>query len=134
MTIKARRVVATTVSMPDQVGLLAEITRLMKDDGVDLYAATVWVEDGTAHMIGVPKDIDAARKCALKNGISLKETPALRVKGDDKIGALLPVAKTLADAGINITATMAVAAGDKYAAIVMVAESDYEKACKALDI
>jgi hypothetical protein len=134
MDIKAKRVTVMSASVPDEVGLLAKIAHLWKEDGVDQAAVVAWVEDGTCHFRTAPKDLDAARACGLKVGIELKETPAIRIKGDDEVGALEPAAKALAEAGVNITSVMAVAAGEKFSAILMVADADYEKACKALGI
>ncbi len=133
MAYTAKRVVAMSASMPDEVGLLAKVAKMWKEDGVDMLAAACWVED-QAMFLGVPKDPDAGRKCAAKQGIPLKETPAIFVEGDDEAGALIPVAKKIADAGVNLTMTQAIAVHGRYAALLLVADADYEKACKALGI
>jgi hypothetical protein len=123
-----------SASMPDEIGLLAKVTKVLREDGVNLLAASAWLESGTAHFKMVPEDPDAARRCALKQGITLQEWPAIRVEGDDEPGALIPVVEKIAEAGVNLTVATAAAAGGKFSAILIVADADYEKACKALGI
>ena len=133
MAYTAKRVVAMMASMPDQVGLLAMVAKMWKADDVDMLAAAAWVED-QAMFLGVPKDPEAGRKCAAKQGVTLKETPAIYIEGDDEMGALQPVAQEFARAGINLEMTQAISVHGKFAAVLMVGDADYEKACAALGI
>jgi predicted amino acid-binding ACT domain protein len=69
-----------------------------------------------------------------KAGIRLSEAKkAFLVQGDDRTGAVLDTVSRLAEAKINITATMATAGGaGRYGLVLWVAPADYEAAAKAL--
>jgi predicted amino acid-binding ACT domain protein len=59
---------------------------------------------------------------------------AFLIQGDDRVGALVDYFVRLAEAGVNVTATDAVATGGQFGAIIWVNARDVKKAAKALGL
>ncbi len=134
MAYKAKRVWIGHLDMPDRVGLLAEAAAMWKEDGVDFRALVMYSLDGKAYIIASPKDLAAADACAAKVGLQVAKTEGIFVKGDDEMGALIPVAEALAAAGVNIVSMISAATGGKFGACFEIAPDDFERACAALSI
>ncbi len=88
-------------------------------------------EPGTA-----ARTLAALKEAAGKTGLKLSDAKkAFLIQGDDRVGAVFETVGKLAKAKINITATMATAAGGgRYGMILWVAPADYEQAAKALGV
>ena len=134
MAYEAKRVVQVKVVAPDAPGLLARVLRELRDNGLGLLSLAAWAEGGQAVFLSVPEELNKARELAMREGISMEETPAIYIVGDNEVGALVPATEALSSAGVNLVAAMAVAAGDKYGAVLVPQPDQYEQACKALDI
>jgi hypothetical protein len=128
-----RKVDYYKTEVPDKAGAGAGVLAALSGDGVNLLFFTGFPRGRKAQLDFVPKDPAAFRKAARKAGIAFTKKTAFLVQGQDRKGAVARIASTLADAGVNITALDAVAAGaGRYGAIVWVKAADVRKAAKAL--
>ena len=134
MAYEAKRVVQVKVVTADAPGLLARVLRHLRDEGVGLLSLAAWGEGGQAVFLTVPEELNKARELATREGIGMEEAPAIYIVGDNEVGALVPASEALASAGVYLKAAMAVAAGDKYGAVLVPQPEQYEEACAALGI
>jgi hypothetical protein len=131
---QVRRVVELRITVADRPGALAEFLRALREAGAGLLALAAWATDGQAVFAGVPENLTQVRQLALQGSLALQERPALYVEGDNETGALVPITDKLAAAGVDLAAVFAVAAGERYAAILIPKEPYYEAACQALGL
>jgi len=129
-----RRIDYFKAQVPDKAGVGAKILSVLSREGADLLFFTGFPRGRKAQLDFVPKDAAAFRKAARKAKISVTRKTAFLIQGEDRTGAIAGIAAKLAEAGINITAVDAIAAGgDRYGAILWVRPADVRKAAKALD-
>ncbi|MBC7287830.1 MAG: hypothetical protein H5T86_07255 [Armatimonadetes bacterium] len=134
MAYQARRVVLVKCTGPDAPGLLAQVLRALRDAGVGMISLAGWGHAGQAVLAGVPEDLNKARELAMREGVGIEEHGAIYIEGDNETGALVPVADALAAAGVNLQSAIAVAAGERYGAVLVPDPAHYEAACGALGI
>jgi hypothetical protein len=137
MTDTVRRIEYYYVKVPDEPGTAALTLGPLKQSGVNLFAYQAFpIGDKQSQLDLVPEDPAALKEAAGKAGIPLSEAKqAFLIQGDDRVGAVADTVSKLAEAKINITATMATAAGgDHYGMVLWVAPADYEAAAKALGV
>jgi hypothetical protein len=117
------------VEVADKVGKLAEVTDKLKGAGVNILALLAWVEGGRGKLMMVTSDNDKA--CQAVTGIVEKcqmgEVVCLTTPNTP--GALDPIARKLADAGINIQCIYATA-GQAQQATIVLATTDNAKAAQ----
>jgi len=119
--------------VPNKAGEGARILSALRGEGVNLLFFTGFPKGRTAQIDFVPKNGPAFRKAARKIGLAVTKKTAFLLQGKDRPGAIAEVVSKLADAGVNITALDAVAAGGaRYGAILWVKPADVRKAAKAL--
>jgi hypothetical protein len=137
MANTVRRIDYYYVKVPDEPGTAARTLGPLKQSGVNLLAYLAFpIGDKQSQLDLVPEDPAAFKVVAGKAGIPLSEAKkAFLVQGDDRAGAVVDTVSKLAEAKINITATMATAAGaGRYGLVLWVAPADYEAAAKALGV
>ncbi|GAB4244955.1 MAG: hypothetical protein OHK0028_23120 [Deltaproteobacteria bacterium] len=128
-----RKVDYFKAQVQDKPGEGARILSALQDEGINLLFFTGFPRGRKAQLDFIPEDAAAFRKAARKAGLAVEKKPAFLVQGDDRPGVVAEIASKLAEAGINITAIDAVAAGEgRYGAIVWVKPADARKASKAL--
>ena len=112
----------------------AALATMLKEAGVSLLAVHAFPVRSRVQVDVVPENARAFTSFARKAKIKISpRKKAFLVEGTDRTGALLPVFTKLADAGINITAITAIAAGRKrYGAIFWVNPKDQRRAKRAL--
>jgi hypothetical protein len=123
------------VTVPDTPGEGERILAALKESGVNLLAFLGFpLGDGQSQIDLVPEDSGSLKQAAEQAGITLSEAKrAFLLQGDDRVGAVADTTAKLADAGINLTAAAATAAGGgRYGMILWVAPADYERAATAL--
>ena len=123
------------VTVPDTPGEGQRILSALQDSGVNLLAYLGFpVGGGRSQIDLVPEDPDALKDVAEQLGAALSEAKrAFLVQGDDRVGAVADTSAQLAEAGINVTAAAATAAGSgRYGMILWVAAADYERAADVL--
>lgn len=123
------------VSVPDKPGEASRILKQLHEAGVNLLGFSGFPQGARkAQLDFLPEDPKAFAKAARKIGLSLspKKTGFL-IQGEDRPGAVAELLGKLAEAGINVTAIQAIAAGSGvYGGMLWVKAPDVRKAAKAL--
>lgn len=133
MTDVIRKVDYFKALVQDKAGEGARILSALLGEGINLLAFTGFPRGRKTQLDFVPEDGPAFRKAARKAGLEVTKNTAFLVQGDDRPGVIAEIVSKLADAGVNITALNAVAAGeDRYGAILWVKPAEVRKAAKAL--
>lgn len=130
-----RRVEYQYVVVPDRPGEGLRVLEALQREGVNLLAYLGFpVEGGRAQLDLVAEDPDALRRVAAEQGWALSSAKwAFLVQGDDRVGAAAEHLRKLSEAGVNITAAAATAAGaGRYGMILWVKPEDYERASQLL--
>jgi hypothetical protein len=112
--------------VPNRAGQGARILTELTRAGINLLAYSGFpVGGGKSQLDLVLEDMGALRRVARRNGFL--------IQGTDQVGAVHRHLQKLADAGINVTAADAVAAGQgRYGMLLWVKPRDYARAAKAL--
>lgn len=118
----------------DRPGEGAHMLKTLKKHKVNLLALTVTPTRGSSQVDLIPEDprqlVELAKKHNWK--LSNRKTGFL-AQGKDRAGVLVKLAEKLGQAGINITAIDAIAAGaDRFGAIFWVSEKDVARAAKLI--
>lgn len=135
MPDRVRRVNYCYPIVPNRAGQGARILAELKRAGVDLLAYSGFpIGGGRSQLDLVVEDLGPLRRVARKNGWRLsKVKKGFLIQGTDEVGAVHRHLQKLAEAGINVTAADAVAAGKgRYGMILWVKQRDYARAAKAL--
>jgi prephenate dehydratase len=128
-----RKVDYFKAQVPDRAGEGARILSALRDEGINLLFFTGFPRGRKAQLDFIPEDSPAFRKAVKKAGLAVERKPAFLIQGEDRPGVIAGVASKLAEAGINITAIDAVAAGGgRFGAVLWVKPADVRKAAKAL--
>jgi hypothetical protein len=129
------RVEYFVLSVDDRVGEVADLGRKLSQEGVNLLAISVFpTEGGHGQVDLVPEHPEKLTKAARKLGLVLQEPRiTFLVQGTDRAGAIGEVLARLSGGGVNMRATLGVGAGgNRYAALIWVAQEDVEKATRLL--
>ena len=133
MADSIRKVDYFKAQVPDRPGEGARILAALRGEGINLLFFTGFPRGRKAQLDFVPEDGAAFRKAARVAGLAVTKKTAFLVQGQDRTGAIADIVSKLADAGVNITALDAVAAGEgRYGAILWVKPAEVRKAAKAL--
>ena len=128
-----RKVDYFKAQVANKTGEGARILSALRGEGIDLLFFTGFPRGRSAQIDFVPKNGPAFRKAARKIGLAVTKNTAFLAQGQDRKGAIAGIVSKLADAGVNITALDAVAAGGgRYGAILWVKQAEVRKAAKAL--
>lgn len=133
MADSVRRVEYFKMAVPDKPGEGARALGTLKEAGVNLLAFSGFPRGRGAQLDFVPADAAAFRRVA--KAARWKVTGPKRaflVSGEDRVGAVAELLGKLAAARINVIATDAVCAGERYGVILWVAPRDVNRAAKAL--
>lgn len=99
---KARRVKQLSFTMPNKVGLLAEVSSAISGVGVNISSIWAYEVDGNANFVLITDSNAKAKRALVKMGIEVKEEDVVLVEMPNKPGELEKVAKKLSDSGINV--------------------------------
>ena len=128
-----RKVDYFKAQVQDKAGEGARILSALRDEGINLLFFTGFPRGRKSQLDFVPANGPAFRKAARKIGLTVTKKTAFLVQGQDCPGAIAEIVSRLADAGVNIVALDAVAAGEgRYGAILWVKPAEVRKAAKAL--
>jgi hypothetical protein len=125
------------VMSPDKPGEAARMLDQLRRSGVNLLVFTGFPGKGKqAQLDFVPENAQAFQDVARQAKWKVKgPKKGFLIQGDDRVGAVADLARKLADAKVNITATNAVCAGGgRYGVILWVKPRDVGRAAKALGI
>jgi len=130
---KSERVTYFKITLEDKPGALLEIAKQLKSKNVGLTGLkALGSMPGQTEAYLVPKNPEKLRTTLKKLGVTFEEGTSFFVKGADKTGALVKSLEAMAQAGINIMTTDALAVGGKYGSFFGVQPSDVEKTAKVL--
>lgn len=130
---KVERVSYVKTDLEDKPGSLLALMKNLKSKNIGV--AGLWgfgTGGGKATLYAIGKNPKKFKRALKAAGLNLEEGPGFFVSGPDRTGALNKTLKTLADAGINISALQAIAVGGRYGSLIWVDPSDADKAAKAM--
>jgi hypothetical protein len=128
-----RKVDYFKAQVQNKAGEGARILTALRAEGINLLFFTGFPRGRKSQLDFVPVNGPAFLKAAKKTGLAVTKKTAFLVQGQDRAGVIAGIVSKLADAGVNITALDAVAAGGgRYGAIVWVKTAEVRKAAKAL--
>lgn len=128
---KATKGKQISCTMPDRVGLLADVAAALAAAKVNINAICGYGMEGSAVFMVLADSPAKARKVLTKLGAQAKEEAVIVVEMQNKVGEMQKVGKKIADAGVNISYMYGTTAGGKSATCVL-STSDDKKALKAL--
>jgi hypothetical protein len=132
---KAQRVTYFKITIEDAPGALLAIGKHLKSRNVGLVGVEAsGTEPGKSEALCFPRNPDKLRDALKSSTIPFEEGSAFFLKGKDKTGVLLKSLSLLADAGINLVSTQAIAVKGNFGAIIRVATGDAGKAGQALGV
>jgi hypothetical protein len=129
-----RKVDYFVLRSPNRAGEGAKLLKALKSAGVNLIALSAFPEGKGAQVDLVPENSAALKRFAQKAGLKLGAAKTgFVVQGSDRVGVLAGMMDKLGQAGVNITAIDAVAAGFlRFGAIFWVKPKDVQKAARLL--
>jgi hypothetical protein len=128
-----RKVDYFKAQVQNKAGEGARILTALRGEGINLLFFTGFPRGRKSQLDFVPGNGPAFLKAAKKAGLAVTKKTAFLVQGQDRKGAVAGIVAKLADAGVNITALDAIAAGGgRYGAILWVKPAEVRKAAKAL--
>ncbi len=124
------------IETPDKPGEASRVLNQLKEAGVNLLAFSGFPKGKRAQLDFIPEDATAFKDVAKKARLKLTgPKKGFLIQGDDRAGALADVLQKLADAKINVTASVAVCAGaGRYGVVLWVKPRDVKRAAKAFGI
>ena len=128
-----RQVTACVIQVEDKVGVLNRVLCVLRDSGVNMLAIASQRRQATA-LMAIPEDVQAVRELAREQGVRLQTRQVFLIEGDDRVGALCDITRSIADAGISIEDVAALSAASRYAAVLTFADADLEAAAKTLGL
>ena len=133
MTNVIRKVDYFKAQVQDKAGEGARILSALLGEGINLLVFTGFPRGRKTQLDFIPENGPAFRKAAKKTGLAVTKNTAFLIQGQDRPGAIAGIVSKLADAGVNITALDAVAAGEgRYGAILWVKPVEVRKAATVL--
>jgi len=135
MPDEIRRIEYFAATVPDKPGEAARILNALETAGVNLIAFSGFPQGARkAQLDFMAEDSTAFKKAARAAGLTLgpKKTGFL-VQGEDHPGAAAAIARTLSQAGINLTSMQTICAGGgRFGGLFWVKPADLRNATKIL--
>ena len=120
--------------VPNKPGQGAKALVALKEAGVNLIAFSGFPEGRHAQIDFIPADSAAFKSAAKANKWKvIGPKRVLLIQGDDRVGAIADMTRTLADAKINVIAIDAIGANGRYGALCWVGPRDFKKAAQILN-
>jgi hypothetical protein len=130
----AKRVIYFKAKIADQPGAMLALVKGLKAKNIGLVSLKGIGQGEQGEILAVAKNPDDLRNEWKSTGALVEEGTAFFITGADKTGALLTSLEAIAQAGVNIVAIEAVAAGVQFGAILWVDPVDLDKTAQALGI
>lgn len=109
---------------PTRVGLLAEVTEALANAGVNIIAIGAYDKGDSGEFLMITSDNRATAEALAPLGGSLDLIPVAVIEVDNTPGTLASIARTIADAGVNISQIHATTTDAPTAMIVLRAEDE----------
>ena len=91
-----------SVFLENRAGQLAEVTKLLSDNGIDMRAISIAETKDYGVLRLIVDDTDKATEALLASGCILSKTPVTVVTVPDEAGGLAPVLATLAEGHLDV--------------------------------
>ena len=91
-----------SVFLENRAGQLAEVTKLLAENGIDMRAISIAETKDYGVLRLIVDDTDKAVEALLANGSILSKTPVTVVCVPDECGGLAPVLATLAEGHLDV--------------------------------
>ena len=121
MPVKVKKITLWRKELENRAGTLAETLEPMAKAGADLQVVMGYCYPGDRTKAAVelfPVANKKATAAAQAAGLAAAGIPALHVEGDNRAGLGHAIARSLADAGVNLDFLMAQVIGRKYSAVI----------------
>lgn len=121
-----------SVFVENTAGRLADVTKLLSDNNIDIKAATIAEAVDFGILRCIVEDADIAAKILKVNGFIASTTDVLAIILEDTVGGLDKVLQILAEAGVNVNyiySTIKAADGE---AVIMMKVDDSDKAIEVM--
>ena len=99
---KAKKVAQLKVKTGNKVGVLSNLTAALKSTGIDIFHLCAYGMDNEAYFMIVLSNPEKAHDALKSAGYEVTQDSVLEVEFESAAGTLEPVAKKIADAGIDI--------------------------------
>lgn len=121
------------VSLPNKAGILADISKILADHGINIEGVAGYVQGDDAKIMIVAEDDLRAKEALGRGGYkAIKENEVLVLDLENKPGALKVVMAKLASEGIDIRYAYGTACSSGCPSRIIVATSANEKALVSL--
>lgn len=130
-----RKMTCLTATVDDRPGILAETLKALAEANINMLG--VWgypISGGKGRIMGIPQDAEKLKALAAQKGVELEESIVFVIEGDDRVGALVEPTRKIAEAGINIYAATALAAGNRFTAAIWVNPDDVTRTAQLLGV
>ncbi|MBW7907386.1 MAG: ACT domain-containing protein [Kiritimatiellae bacterium] len=107
------------IRMPNEIGLLSQIAKLIAEKGINVLAISGWTEGSTAVIHAVTSDNLRTADALRGAGLDPIEQDAVLLEVDNKPGMLRKVTERLAGEGINLNHLYAAALADREAVLMV---------------
>jgi len=131
MAVKVKLITLWRRDVDNRPGALAETVAPLSSAGANLQVLMGYRHPGDARATIELSPVSGkkATAAAQQAGLSASGIPTLVVEGDDRPGIAHAIARSLADAGINLAFLVAQVVGKKYSAVVgFDSETDAQRA------
>lgn len=129
---KAKKSKQLSLTMPNRVGLLSEVTTALSGAKVDIRAICAYAMEDKAYFMLLTDSNAKAKKALSSAGAQIAEEDVVTVEMLNRVGELQKVAKKIADAGIDIS-YMYGTAGTGKSSICVFKTADDKKAIKVIN-
>ncbi len=116
-----------SIFLENRAGQLAQVTRVLADNGVDMRAISIAETTDYGVLRLIVDDAEKATAVLLANGFVLSMTPVHVVAVPDQAGGLAPVLEALAEANLDIEYMYSLFTHKEGKAYMVFRNSDEEK-------
>ena len=127
-SVKGKEIVFTT---ENKVGMLEEISKLIKDEGVDIKGVSAWGEGDKAFFRLLTSD-NSKTKGVLQRLGNIEEKDVVIVDMPDEIGQLQMLSSKLKDVGIDLNYIYGTTSEPGKTAIIVFSSNDNDKALEVI--
>ena len=131
--VRARIAKEVVVKVRNEIGILAEISRLVADKGINILAASAWISGADAVIHLVTGDNLRVSDVLRAKSYNPRESDIVFVETPHKPGLLRHVTEKLSQAGIDIHHLYASAATDQDKCLVVFACANNDRAVVVLN-
>ena len=133
MDAQTKKIELLVLDLQPRPGALAEVFAGLREAQVDILGCWAYqMGPERAHAYLYARDSAKAKAALGKLGRTVRTEQACYALGTDRIGAFHDLLQKIANAGINLEATDALAIEGKYATVFWVDQKDTARLCQAL--